>query len=78
MFQVQHSLIITSHSSFPTKAANELVRSQLDQTSVTFVYLPIPSSPVTSSHDYMSCLTSLTNNCGPTLFVHGLNDVISF
>jgi len=60
------------------QAANELVRSQLDQTSVTFVYLPIPSSPVTSSHDYMSCLTSLTNNCGPTLFVHGLNDVISF
>ncbi|CAK8681566.1 unnamed protein product [Clavelina lepadiformis] len=55
---------------------NNLIKSQLSSTAVTFLYLPAPP-PRERYEEYLDMLTKLSDDLGPTLFVHGLYHVIS-
>nr|CAB3266105.1 solute carrier family 12 member 9-like [Phallusia mammillata] len=59
------------------KRVNTLIRSQHEATAVTFLYLPAPPRDATKYKEYNGMLTAVSDQLGPTLFVHGLSHVIS-
>ncbi|XP_078484332.1 solute carrier family 12 member 9-like [Ciona intestinalis] len=66
-----------SNYSDTLKKINSLIRSQHSSTAVTFLYLPTPPMSMDQCVDYIDMLTQISDNLGPTLFVHGLSHVIS-
>jgi len=56
---------------------NNLIRSQLESTAVTFLYLPAPPNDTSQYDEYHTMLTSLTDDVGPCLLIHGQTHVVS-
>uniref|UniRef100_A0A1W7R9L3 Solute carrier family 12 member 9 n=1 Tax=Hadrurus spadix TaxID=141984 RepID=A0A1W7R9L3_9SCOR len=56
---------------------NEMIKTHSYNTSVIFIYLPIPPKDKDKHSNYLECLDILTNNLKPTLLVHGKSPVIS-
>ncbi|XP_077972044.1 solute carrier family 12 member 9-like isoform X3 [Styela clava] len=59
------------------ESVNGLIKSNMSDSVVTFLYLPSPPTNETAYQEYLRMLTSTSNGLGPTLFVHGLSHVVS-
>merc|ERR1719320_259561 len=60
------------------QSCNELIKSQLDNTAASFLYLPSPPNDQSRNGDYVEMLKTMTNELGPCILVHGLTHVITF
>jgi len=57
-----------------------VIREQIglmNKTAVSFLYLPPPPAEVHNYADYVDMMTRLSDQLGPTLFIHGVSHVIS-
>ncbi|CAL1541024.1 unnamed protein product [Lymnaea stagnalis] len=59
------------------QAVNALLQDHLNQSAVTFLYLPRPPTSADQYPDYLEQLTAISNWSHPTVFVHGLQPVTS-
>jgi len=62
------------------QSANLVIREQIglmNKTAVSFLYLPPPPAEVHNYADYVDMMTRLSDQLGPTLFIHGVSHVIS-
>lgn len=56
---------------------NNLIKSNTDNSVVTFLYLPAPPTDDSLYAEYLRMLTVISQDLGPTLYIHGLSHVVS-
>jgi len=72
------NFIPASNKQLYLQSCNELIKSQLDNTAASFLYLPSPPNYQSQNGDYVEMLKTMTHELGPCILVHGLTHVITF
>lgn len=58
-------------------SVNQFIHSNSEHSNLIFLYLPAPNIIMKENDDYLQRLTTMTQNCPPTILVHGITEVTS-
>ncbi|XP_071945617.1 solute carrier family 12 member 9-like [Antedon mediterranea] len=68
---------ITDISTDYLKGINQLIKQEVENTAMTFCYLPLPPADTAQHLQYLHLLDILTDQLPPTVLVHGIREVTS-